>query len=91
MNDDELKLIIEDLKRVGGYAQAKLLLKSLPKDVQDALFSRSRAKHVMAIRGKVIVLLKDRFELSFPAIAELLGRKEHTTVMHHYHRIKRAK
>ena len=90
MEEQEMRLIIDDLNRVGGYAQAKLLLSRLPKDVQDALRSTSRAKHVIEIKTKIIILLKDRFDLSFPAIAELLGYSDHSGVIHHYHKVKRA-
>ena len=91
MNDAEVKLMLEDLKYIGGqYAQAKLVLKMLPQDIKTSLYSKSRRKQNVLVRRKIIVILRDRYELTFPAIAELLGYKEHTSVVHHYYRAKRA-
>jgi hypothetical protein len=41
-------------------------------------------------RRKLVVILKDRFDLSYPAIAELLGYADHTAPLHHYKKEKRA-
>ena len=91
MQEAEIQLIVEDLRNIGGsYAQAKDLLAKLPDDIRDRLYSKRRTKQNVRVRQKVIVLLKDRFDLSFPAIADLLTYADHTAAHHLYHKAKRA-
>ena len=73
MNDDELKQFIDEIRDVGGeYAQAKKFLETLPSDIRKTIFDRRRKKQNVQARAKIVCLLKDRYDLSLPAIAELL-------------------
>lgn len=50
---------------------------------KDSLLSNSRRREYSIPRSIISNLLKEFSYLSYPAIAKLLGKKDHTTIMHH--------
>ena len=53
----------------------------------DRLLSRDRSAEVALARQVAMYLLREEAQLSLPAIGELLGGRDHTTVMHGCHKI----
>lgn len=56
----------------------------------DEICSPRRDKHIVVPRQIAMYLLRSELKLSFPAIANELGRKDHTTAMHSVDKIERA-
>jgi len=54
---------------------------------QDKLLSRDRSAPVALARQVAMYLLREEARLSLPTIGELLGGRDHTTVMHGYEKI----
>ncbi|MGB4768397.1 MAG: chromosomal replication initiator protein DnaA [Candidatus Saccharimonas sp.] len=52
--------------------------------------SISRAKHIAVPRQIAMYLLRSELHLSFPRIAQELGRKDHTTAIHSVNKIEKA-
>lgn len=52
--------------------------------------SPSRDKHITVPRQLAMYLLRSELHLSYPIIANLLGRKDHTTAMHSVEKIETA-
>ena len=69
-------------KQAELLAKAKPFIDSLPKEV----FEKIRKRKVIAERGKAIVKLRDKFNLSFPWIGRIL-KQDHTTVMYRYQKL----
>jgi chromosomal replication initiator protein len=54
---------------------------------RDRLLSRDRSAEVALARQVAMFLLREEARLSLPVIGELLGGRDHTTVMHGCHKI----
>ncbi len=52
--------------------------------------SEKRDKHIVTPRQVAMYLLRSELHLSFPKIAQELGRKDHTTAIHSVEKIERA-
>lgn len=63
------------------------LIKSLPPQVH----TQSRKRGLIMFKKKLVVTLKDSYQMSFPRIATLLGYKDHTTALYHYNWCKERK
>lgn len=57
-------------------------------DVKDMCSAR-RDKYIVQPRQIAMYLLRSELKLSFPKIAQELGRKDHTTAMHSVEKITR--
>ena len=58
-------------------------------DVAD-ICSAKRDKHIVVPRQVAMYLLRSELHMSFPRIAQELGRKDHTTAIHSVEKISRA-
>lgn len=56
----------------------------------NEMTSDKRDKHIVTPRQIAMYLLRSELHLSFPKIAEELGRKDHTTAMHSIEKIEKA-
>ncbi len=56
----------------------------------DEMCSPARDKHIAVPRQLAMYLLRSELHLSFPKIANELGRKDHTTAMHSVDKIEKA-
>ena len=54
--------------------------------VEDVM-SKSRKAHILKARFAAVFLLRDLTTMSFPAIAKALGGRDHTTMVHAFHKI----
>ena len=56
----------------------------------DEICGLKRDKHIVVPRQIAMYLLRSELHLSFPKIAEELGRKDHTTAIHSVEKIEKA-
>ena len=56
----------------------------------DEICSSKRDKHIVTPRQIAMYLLRSELHMSFPKIAQELGRKDHTTAIHSVDKIERA-
>jgi chromosomal replication initiator protein len=56
----------------------------------DEICSAKRDKHIVVPRQIAMYLLRSELHLSFPKIANELGRKDHTTAIHSVDKIEKA-
>lgn len=56
----------------------------------DEMCSEKRDKHIVTPRQIAMYLLRSELHLSFPRIANELGRKDHTTAIHSVEKIEKA-
>ncbi len=57
---------------------------------EDDLKGPSRSRQIVTARHIAMFLLREETSLSLPQIGQLLGGRDHTTVMHGYNKIKNA-
>ncbi|MDD2758172.1 MAG: chromosomal replication initiator protein DnaA [Patescibacteria group bacterium] len=55
----------------------------------DALLNKSREKKVSYPRQIIMYLLREELKMSYPAIGDELGGRDHTTAMHAYEKIRK--
>lgn len=55
---------------------------------RDGVMSKSRKKDLAYPRQIIMYLFREELKLTFPNIGDLLGGRDHTTVMHAYSKIK---
>jgi chromosomal replication initiator protein len=68
------------IQRVGQHFQVEIVDITSPK----------RDKHIVVPRQIAMYLLRSELHLSFPKIANELGRKDHTTAIHSVEKIEKA-
>ncbi len=56
---------------------------------ETSIYEKTRRKEVVRPRQVIMFILRDDFHISFPAIGEKLGGRDHTTVIHSCEKIKR--
>jgi chromosomal replication initiator protein len=56
---------------------------------RETLFSSKRNKELVAPRQIIMYLLRIEMNYSYPKIAEILGKKDHTTIMHGFNKIEK--
>jgi chromosomal replication initiator protein len=52
------------------------------------VYDKTRKKEVIKPRQVIMFILREDFNISYPAIGEKLGGRDHTTVMHSCEKIK---
>jgi len=55
---------------------------------ETSIYEKTRRKEVVRPRQVIMFLLREDFRISFPAIGEKLGGRDHTTVIHSCEKIK---
>jgi chromosomal replication initiator protein len=100
----ELRGLVPDLSMVEGfvknsrttrpqYLTAKQVIDKTARYFQlssDEICSARRDKHIIVPRQIAMYLLRSELHLSFPRIAQELGRKDHTTAIHSVDKIEKA-
>jgi len=56
---------------------------------EASIYEKTRRKEVVRPRQVIMYLLREDFHISFPAIGEKMGGRDHTTVIHSCEKIKR--
>lgn len=75
------------------YVTTKQIIDKTAKYFQlssDEMCSAKRDKHIVTPRQIAMYLLRSELHLSFPKIAQELGRKDHTTAIHSVEKIEKA-
>jgi chromosomal replication initiator protein len=75
------------------YVTAKQIIEKTARHFQiktDEICSAKRDKHIVTPRQIAMYLLRSELHLSFPKIANELGRKDHTTAIHSVEKIEKA-
>ena len=55
---------------------------------EQAVYDKTRKKEIIKPRQIIMYILREDFNISYPAIGEKLGGRDHTTVMHSCEKIK---
>ncbi len=59
-------------------------------DIEPAsIYEKTRRKEVVKPRQLIMFILREDFQVSYPAIGQKLGGRDHTTVIHSCEKIKR--
>jgi chromosomal replication initiator protein len=56
---------------------------------QASIYEKTRRKEVVKPRQIIMYILREDFQVSYPAIGKKLGGRDHTTVIHSCEKIKR--
>jgi len=55
---------------------------------EQLIYDKTRKKEIIKPRQIIMYILREDFNISYPAIGEKLGGRDHTTVMHSCEKIK---
>ena len=55
---------------------------------ENSIYEKTRKKEIIKPRQIIMYILREEFNISYPAIGEKLGGRDHTTVMHSCEKIK---
>jgi chromosomal replication initiator protein len=55
---------------------------------EKSIYEKTRKKEIIKPRQIIMYLLREEFAVSYPAIGERLGGRDHTTVMHSCEKIR---
>ena len=55
---------------------------------EQSIYDKTRKKEIIKPRQVIMYILREEFNISYPAIGERLGGRDHTTVMHSCEKIK---
>lgn len=54
----------------------------------ESIYNKTRRKDIVKPRQVAMYILREDFDVSYPAIGDTLGGRDHTTVIHSYEKIK---
>ncbi|MFT7328267.1 MAG: chromosomal replication initiator protein [Crocinitomicaceae bacterium] len=54
----------------------------------EQIYEKTRKKEIVYVRQIVMYILREYFNISYPAIGREIGGRDHTTVIHSYERVK---
>jgi chromosomal replication initiator protein len=55
---------------------------------EDFVYNKTRKKEVVKPRQVIMYILREDFNVSFPAIGEKLGGRDHTTAIHSFEKVR---
>lgn len=55
---------------------------------QASIYEKTRRKEIVKPRQVIMYILREDFQISYPAIGKKLGGRDHTTVIHSYEKIR---
>lgn len=88
---DEVKLIIKNSTRPRKTLAVSDVVDKVARyfDVEPAsIYEKTRRKEVVKPRQLIMYILREDFAVSYPAIGQKLGGRDHTTVIHSCEKIK---
>ena len=74
----EKEKLVETIKHV---PEEKVIFKEVP-NIQEVI-----KKEIVYVRQIVMYILREYFNISYPAIGKEIGGRDHTTVIHSYERV----
>lgn len=54
----------------------------------EKIYEKTRKKEIVYVRQVVMYILREYFNISYPAIGKEIGGRDHTTVIHSYEKVK---
>lgn len=87
----ELKHLVKDTAKPLKSVSVKDVLKAISQyyDIEEAsITDKTRKKEVVKPRQIAMYILREDYNISYPAIGAKLGGRDHTTVIHSYDKVK---
>lgn len=87
----EVKTFIKNNPKPKKLISTKEVIKTVAEfyNIEEQLiYDKTRKKEVIKPRQIIMYILREEFNISYPAIGEKLGGRDHTTVMHSCEKIK---
>ena len=91
LNISDIKLLIRNNIKSRKSVSINEIVKSICSyyQIEESLvYSKTRRKDVVYPRQVIMYILRQEYDISYPAIGEKLGGRDHTTVIHSYEKIK---
>jgi chromosomal replication initiator protein len=96
LKDKELSLNeVKNFIKTSAKPKKNVSTKEVVKTVADfynieenSIYEKTRKKEIIKPRQIIMYILREEFNISYPAIGEKLGGRDHTTVMHSCEKIK---
>jgi len=91
LNLDEVKVIIKNNSRPRKTLAVSDVVEKVARyfDIdQSSIYEKTRRKEIVKPRQIIMYLLREDFQVSYPAIGKKLGGRDHTTVIHSCEKIK---
>lgn len=88
---DELRALIKDSVKPQKNISHKEIVQCVASfyDIDEAsIYEKTRKKEVVKPRQLIMYLMRNDFSISYPAIGQKLGGRDHTTVIHSCEKIK---
>lgn len=88
---NEVKNFVKNSARPKKMVSTKEVVKTVAEfyNIEEQLiYDKTRKKEVIKPRQIIMYILREDFNISYPAIGEKLGGRDHTTVMHSCEKIK---
>lgn len=89
---DEVKALIKNSTRPRKTLAVADVVEKIARffDIESAsIYEKTRRKEVVKPRQLIMYILREDFQISYPAIGQKLGGRDHTTVIHSCEKIKR--
>lgn len=89
---DEVKMLIKNSTRPRKSLAVSDVVDKIARyfDIEPAsIYEKTRRKEVVKPRQLIMFILREDFQVSYPAIGQKLGGRDHTTVIHSCEKIKR--
>ena len=87
----EVKNLVKNNTRPKKLVTTKEVIKTVAEfyNIEEHLiYDKTRKKEIIKPRQIIMYILREDFDISYPAIGEKLGGRDHTTVMHSCEKIK---
>lgn len=87
----EVKTFVKNNTKPKKLLSAKEVVKTVAEfyNIEEQLiYDKTRKKEIIKPRQVIMYILREDFNISYPAIGEKLGGRDHTTVMHSCEKIK---
>ncbi len=91
LNIDEVKMLIKNSTRPRKSLAVSDVVDKVARyfDIDPAsIYEKTRRKEVVKPRQLIMYILREDFQVSYPAIGQKLGGRDHTTVIHSCEKIK---
>lgn len=92
MNLNEIKNFIKTSAKPKKNVSTKEIVKAVADFYnieENSIYEKTRKKEIIKPRQIIMYILREEFCISYPAIGEKLGGRDHTTVMHSCEKIKK--
>lgn len=91
LNISEVKNFVKSSSKPKKLVSTKEVVKTVAEfyNIEEQLiYDKTRKKEIIKPRQIIMYILREDFNISYPAIGEKLGGRDHTTVMHSCEKIK---